>query len=85
MAADRLLWDFKGLVTAPGRLARAEASCTEARNVVVDAPGVARKRRGYANLGAIASGIPWKVFSPRSWPAGQVLPQTPPQVPLWVG
>ena len=62
-----LQYDFKGLVTAPGRLARAEASCVDTRNIVFDAPGVARKRRGWKRLTALAAGIPWKVFSATGW------------------
>lgn len=59
--------DFKGLVTAPGRLARAEASCVDVRNMLFDAPGVTRKRRGWRRLTALAAGIPWKVFSVPGW------------------
>ena len=45
-----LLADFKGLVTAPGLLMRAEASCTLARNALFDAPGLLRKRPGFSRL-----------------------------------
>ena len=70
---DPLLYDFKGLVTAPGLLARAEASCIATKNVVFDAPGVVRKRRGFRRLAAIASGVPWKVFSSTTWGANVLI------------
>ena len=49
-ATKTLLADFKGLVTAPGLLMRAEASFTFAQNVLFDAPGLARKRPGFERL-----------------------------------
>jgi len=47
MANGRLAWDFKGLVTAPGLLARDGASCLIADNWRFPAPGIARKREGF--------------------------------------
>lgn len=58
--------DFKGLVTAPGLFMRAEASCTEAHNLLFDAPGVVRKRRGFEKLAGNAGGPVWKAFSSRA-------------------
>jgi len=49
-ATKTLLADFKGLVTAPGLLMRAEASCVTAKNVLFDAPGLLRKRPGFSRL-----------------------------------
>lgn len=69
MARDRLLWDFKGLVTAPGRLARAEASCIQAKNLNFPAPGLVEKRKGFTKKAPIASGYPWKLFSSKHWGA----------------
>lgn len=50
MANGRLAWDFKGLVTAPGLLARDGASCLIANNWRFPAPGVARKREGFEQV-----------------------------------
>lgn len=44
------LVDFKGLVSSVGRELRAKEACTEANNVLFDAPGVIRKRRGFARM-----------------------------------
>lgn len=60
-----LLADFKGLVTAPGLLMRAEASCTVAKNVLFDAPGVMRKRPGFSRL---ANGVGGPVYQVHSSP-----------------
>ena len=57
--------DFKGMVTAPGLLERAEASCTVANNLLFDAPGVVRKRRGFAKQTGNAGGPVWAAFSSR--------------------
>lgn len=46
--SSKLLYDFAGLQTAPGLLARAAASCVEADNVRFPAAGVIRKREGFA-------------------------------------
>ena len=74
MARDRLLYDFKGQVSAPGLLARAEASCITTKNMVFDAPGVARKRRGWRRItGALLGAIPWKVFSSSVWGMNHVV------------
>ena len=54
--------DFSGLVTTPGALVRAEASCIRAHNVTFDAPGVIRKRRGFERL-SVTGGSASKVFS----------------------
>ena len=70
---ERLLFDFKGLVTAPGRLARAEASCIDTKNVVFDTPGAARKRRGWRRLLGNTAGLPWKAFSSSAWGANCLL------------
>ncbi|MDP2271259.1 MAG: hypothetical protein Q8K32_11045 [Archangium sp.] len=67
MARDRLLYDFKGLVTAPGRLARDEASCFATKNVVFPVPGLVEKRKGWRRLAAVTGGLPWKVFSTTDW------------------
>ncbi len=67
MARDRLLYDFKGLVTAPGRLARDEASCFATKNVVFPVPGLFEKRPGWRRLAAVTGGMPWKVFSTTDW------------------
>jgi hypothetical protein len=61
----QLLQDFKGLVTAPGLLSRAEASCIEANNLVMDAPGVVRKRRGFARQPGGTGGPCWQVMTSR--------------------
>lgn len=59
------LTDFKGLVTAPGLLERAEASFIEATNWEFPAPGVMRKRRGTRKLEANAGGPVWKLHTSR--------------------
>lgn len=50
-------YDFRGLVTAPGLLARAEASASAAFNIVFDEPGVARKRRGFSRSSTSLGGF----------------------------
>lgn len=45
--AERLTIDFKGLVTAPGRLSGAPGALTKANNVNFDAPGIASRRKGF--------------------------------------
>ena len=42
-----ILYDFGGLVTAPGLLARNPASCIQADNWLFPAPGIMRKRIGF--------------------------------------
>lgn len=74
MANNRLIYDFKGLVTAPGRLARADASCVQAKNLVFNAPGIARKRNGFLKYSPIAGGYPWKLFTSNVW-GTSVLPK----------
>jgi hypothetical protein len=51
-----LLYDFGGLVTAPGLLARNNASCIQAVNFRFPQPGLMRKRQGFA-LGAATAGV----------------------------
>lgn len=55
MANGRLAWDFKGLVTAPGLLARPGASCLQANNWRFPAPGVARKREGFEIVNTLSA------------------------------
>lgn len=62
----QLLKDFRGLVTSPGILMRAEASCTQADNVVIDAPGVIRKRRGFSRQPGGTGGPAWSVLTSRA-------------------
>lgn len=57
--------DFKGMVTAPGLLERAEASCFEAINLLFEAPGVVRKRRGFEKQTGNAGGPVWAAFASR--------------------
>lgn len=71
--SDRLLYDFKGLVTAPGRLARDESSCIEALNVVFPSPGLIEKRKGWLRLAAVWAGTPWKVFTSKEFDNGLVV------------
>lgn len=63
---DSIVYDFKGMVTAPGQLARAPASCLDAPNVVFEAPGVARMRRGYLRQSNGFGGPIWKMASNRT-------------------
>jgi hypothetical protein len=63
--ADIELADFKGIVTAPGLLARSQASCLDALNWEFPAPGVARKRRGFERLPGNAGGPVWAMLSSR--------------------
>jgi len=46
--SNDLLYDFTGLVTAPGKLAREPASATTADNLNFPAPGKTGKRFGWA-------------------------------------
>jgi len=57
-----VLADFAGMVTAPGQLARNPASCLLSDNMLFDAAGVMRKRRGFTRG---ANGITnfWGMFS----------------------
>lgn len=57
--------DFKGLVTAPGPLERAESSCVVAKNVVFDAPGVVRKRKGFSKQTGNTGGPVFSAFTSR--------------------
>lgn len=59
------LADFKGIVTAPGLLARSPASCLDAVNWDFPAPGVIRKRRGFQLLTGNAGGPVWSMLSSR--------------------
>lgn len=64
MSADGIsLIDFQGLVTAPGLLARAKASFIEVRNMLFNAPGVLRKRRGFRQMPGNAGGPIWKLLT----------------------
>lgn len=65
MPGQQVLADFKGLVTAPGSLLRTAASCTRAENVVFDAPGVLRKRRGFSRQPGGSGGPIWKLLTSR--------------------
>lgn len=59
-----LLAEFRGLVTAPGLLARNPASCVVCDNFELDAPGVMRKRRGIQRVDAAdVTDNAWKLFS----------------------
>lgn len=58
--------DFKGLVLAPGMLARDPASCVELVNARIPARGIMRKRTGFQRLGSGASGGPiWSIMTSR--------------------
>lgn len=64
MSADGIsLVDFQGLVSAPGLLARAKASFIDARNVLFNAPGVLRKRRGFRRMPGNSGGPLWKLLT----------------------
>lgn len=64
MSGRFLAADFKGLVTAPGLLARDQASLTQANNVVIAAPGVLEKRPGLQRLAAVSGGPIYRLYSP---------------------
>jgi hypothetical protein len=56
--------DFKGLVTAPGMLARSPMSALQCDNWQIPAPGLLEKRRGFQRLASGNAGGPiWKMFS----------------------
>jgi hypothetical protein len=57
--------DFKGMVTAPGILSRADASCTEITNGSVIAPGLIAKRKGFERGLQNTVGNNWKAFTSR--------------------
>lgn len=59
---NSLLYDFAGLVTAPGRLARNTASATTADNVFFPAPGLMTKRTGWARYANATNRTPGKVW-----------------------
>lgn len=59
------LTKFAGLVSAPGLLERNEASCIEALNWEFPAPGVMRKRRGWARQTGNAGGSIWALLTSR--------------------
>lgn len=63
-----LLYDFGGLVTAPGLLARNPASCVAVSNFRFPAPGIMRKRHGFA-LSANTAGVNEVFLSLMSLPA----------------
>lgn len=63
-----LLYDFGGLVTAPGLLARNPASCVIAENWRYPMPGIMRKRTGF-DLGAQTAGANEVFVSLMSSPA----------------
>lgn len=62
-SSNTLLYDFSGLVTAPGKLARATASATTADNLFFPAPGLACKRTGWERLATATSRTPGKLWS----------------------
>lgn len=57
------LTDFQGLVTSPGLLMRANASCNLVRNFDFPAPGVIRKTPGFALFETQQVQSVWKMFS----------------------
>lgn len=67
-AQNSLLYDFAGLVTAPGRLARNTASATTADNVFFPAPGLMTKRTGWARYANATNRTPGKVWGFSSIP-----------------
>lgn len=59
------LTKFAGMVTAPGLLSREKASFTDALNWEFPAPGLIRKRRGFAKQAGNAGGPVWSLLSSR--------------------
>lgn len=59
------LTKFAGMVTAPGLLERNEASCIDALNWEFPAPGLIRKRRGFAKQTGNAGGPVWSLLTSR--------------------
>ena len=57
--------DFKGLVLAPGMLARDPASCTELINARIPARGIIRKRTGFQRLSGVSGGPIWSIMTSR--------------------
>lgn len=57
--------EFAGLVTAPGLLQRNPASCIESVNWEFPAPGIIRKRRGFARQTGNAGGPVWQLMTSR--------------------
>lgn len=57
--------DFKGLVLAPGMLARDPASCVEIINARIPSPGVIRKRTGFERLTGASGGPIWSIMTSR--------------------
>ena len=60
-----VLADFKGLVTAPGGLLRAAASCVVLTNLRVAAPGIISTRRGFTRSANGYGGPAFKVLNSR--------------------
>lgn len=58
--------DFTGLVTAPGLLARAQASCVSLLNLQVTAPGLLQSRRGFSRAANGYGGPAFKVMTSRA-------------------
>jgi hypothetical protein len=56
---------FAGLVTSPGLLQRNPASCIDVSNWEFPAPGVIRKRRGFARQGGNTGGPVWALLTSR--------------------
>ncbi len=59
------LTQFAGMVTAPGLLERNPASCVDALNWEFPAPGLIRKRRGFARQPGNAGGPIWSLMTSR--------------------
>lgn len=62
-SSRRVILPTKGLNLAPGSLARGEGVTTIADNVVLDAPGIYRKRQGSTRQANLLGGPIWKMHS----------------------
>ena len=71
MKSKSLALDFKGLVTAPGRVAAAPGSLVVAQNVDFPAPGLCSKRKGIEATAQGFGGACWSLVTSRY--AGDVL------------
>ena len=61
-----LLANLRGIITSPGTLTRDSSSCIQADNVTFDAPGIVRKRRGFAiSANKITDKAIWKLSTSR--------------------
>lgn len=63
MGSHKVMLPTKGLMLAPGSLARGEGVMTTADNTVLDAPGVIRKRQGCSRQANQLGGPVWKMLS----------------------